>query len=244
MMSSLIISDLHLSTARPAITHSFIQLVESFYGKIHHLYILGDLFNYWVGDDYSDTEVVRVKQLLRQAKKHQIHSYFIHGNRDFLLGTGFAAETGIQILPDESPIMFAQQPAIITHGDQLCTRDSAHQQFRTMTQSIAWRKAILAKPLPERVQLAEQFRTASKANHSRQAEDIMDVTPEAVTALMEKHQVQLLIHGHTHRPAVHQLKVNHKPGQRIVLGDWEQKGWYLTDMYHTATLQSFNINAS
>ena len=240
-MSNLLISDLHLHPKRPEITQGLLQLMRSFYGKINRLYILGDLFDYWVGDDYSDTEVVRVKQLLCELQTQHVTCYFIHGNRDFLLGEHFARETGIQLLPEESRIKLKHQPAIITHGDQLCTRDTAHQQFRAMTQSASWRQQMLARPLAERIQLAEQIRQISKANYSNKAEDIMDVTPEAVHALMQRHQVPLLIHGHTHRPAVHTLHCHHQPAKRIVLGDWGAKGWYLTDVQDQLELQSFVI---
>ena len=240
-MSTLFISDLHLDASRPAATETFFEFLAGQARAATDLYILGDLFDYWVGDDYSDTEVVRVKQLLCELQTQHVTCYFIHGNRDFLLGEHFARETGIQLLPEESRIKLKHQPAIITHGDQLCTRDTAHQQFRAMTQSASWRQQMLARPLAERIQLAEQIRQISKANYSNTAEDIMDVTPEAVQTLMQRHQVPLLIHGHTHRPAVHTLHCHHQPAKRIVLGDWGAKGWYLTDAQDQLELQSFVI---
>lgn len=246
IMNKLIISDLHLSPARPQITQALIKLVDRLRKQIGALYILGDLFDYWVGDDYTDTEVKQVKKLLLSLAEDKITTFFIRGNRDFLLAEGFSEETSMRILEDETRIQFNGQPALIMHGDQLCTQDLAHQQFRSLVKTSSWQENFLQKSLEERIHLAESMRSISKANNSRKSKDIMDVDPRAVESIMDKHKVSLLIHGHTHRPAIHKLSVNNKPAQRIVLGDWHELGWYLieadTDMGKQIKLKQFVID--
>jgi UDP-2,3-diacylglucosamine hydrolase len=190
------------------------------------LYILGDFFDAWIGDDDDDSLVEEIKNELRDyAQHHQI--FFIHGNRDFLLGEQFARETGISLLPESQVIDLNGEKTLIMHGDTLCTQDVEYLKFRTMVRSPAWQQQVLSLPLPQRRRMAEDLRQKSKSMNAMKAEDIMDVTPEEVARVMADAGVQVLIHGHTHRPAKHALVLNNKDATRWVLGDWGTDGWYL-----------------
>lgn len=225
-MRSLFISDLHLGHHSPNIVNGFFRFLEDQAASADCLYILGDFFDAWVGDDDDDSLVEEIKNELRDyAKHHKI--FLIHGNRDFLLGEQFAAETGITLLPDSQVIDLDGIKTLIMHGDTLCTQDAEYLQFRAMVRNPAWQKQILSLPLPQRRQMAEDLRQKSKSMNAMKAEDIMDVTLEEVVRVMADADVQVMIHGHTHRPAKHSLVVNGKNATRWVLGDWGDSGWYL-----------------
>lgn len=225
-MRSLFISDLHLGHHLPNIVNGFFRFLDDQAASADQLYILGDFFDAWIGDDDDDSLVEEIKKQLRDyALHHQI--FFIHGNRDFLLGERFAQETGITLLPESQVIDLNGEKTLIMHGDTLCTQDAEYLTFRTMVRNPAWQQQVLSLPLPQRRRMAEDLRQKSKSMNAMKAEDIMDVTAEEVVRVMADAGVQTLIHGHTHRPAKHSLVVNNKDATRWVLGDWGKDGWYL-----------------
>lgn len=222
-MTTLFISDLHLDPSRPAVTRAFFDLLDTEVKQADALYILGDFFEVWVGDD-DDAELSRqVIAALRAVTAAGTPVYFMHGNRDFLIGAQFARETGCQLLPDPSIVDLYGKRTLLMHGDLLCIDDQAYMAFRAECRQPAWQQAVLARPLQERRLLAAKLREDSRDSTSNKAEDIMDVNTEEVDRYLREHQVELLIHGHTHRPAIHQIS----NGTRIVLGDWEQHSWVL-----------------
>ena len=224
-MASYLISDLHLDENRPDITRAFFDFLERRAAGAEALYILGDFFEVWVGDDDDAPLAAEVAEALSRFSGSGAELYLMHGNRDFLLGQDFAQRAGAILLPDPSLVTLAGQKVLLMHGDSLCTRDEEYMAFRQQARNPQWQQALLAKPLDERRQIAAQIRAASKSMNSRKAEDIMDVTPSEVEAVMRQHGVHTLIHGHTHRPARHTLEIDGEPAERIVLGDWGELGW-------------------
>lgn len=224
-MHTLFISDLHLHESRPQVTRAFFQFLYTQAVHAEALYILGDFFDAWIGDD-DDSELVQdVANGLYKLNELGVAIYFMHGNRDFLLGAGYAKKAGMELIPDGITIDLYGTPTLLMHGDSLCTDDVEYQQFRAMVRSPQWQQQILAQPLSARRTLAAQLRAKSQSMNSLKADDIMDVSPTEVVAQMEAAGVTRLIHGHTHRPARHSLIVDDKPAERIVLGDWHDSGW-------------------
>lgn len=224
-MHTLFISDLHLHESRPQVTRAFFQFLYTQAIHAEALYILGDFFDAWIGDD-DDSELVQdVASGLHKLNELGVAIYFMHGNRDFLLGEAYAKKAGMELIPDGIIIDLYGMPTLLMHGDSLCTGDIEYQQFRTMVRSPQWQQQILAQPLAARRALAAQMREKSQSMNSLKAEDILDVSPAEVIAQMDAAGVTRLIHGHTHRPARHQLVIAGKPAERIVLGDWHDSGW-------------------
>ena len=185
------------------------------------MYILGDLFDFWIGDDAADAiGQTQVIQQLHQYSKQQDDLYLLRGNRDFLLGQTFAEQSGCQLLPDETIISLNGEKVLLMHGDSLCTDDAPHQAFRQMVLDPDWQQRFLALPLHQRLQLATDARSQSELHKSLTSMEIMDVNPEAVLSTMERYRISRLIHGHTHRQAIHSLQLDGRVGERIVLGDW------------------------
>ncbi|MCW8127976.1 UDP-2,3-diacylglucosamine diphosphatase [Microbulbifer halophilus] len=224
-MTSYLISDLHLDENRPEITRAFFDFLRGPAAGAGALYILGDFFEVWIGDDDDAPLAREVADELRRYSGSGVELYLMHGNRDFLLGRDFAHRAGATLLPDPSLVTLAGQRVLLMHGDSLCTRDEEYMAFREQARDPNWQEALLAKPLDERRQIAAQIRAASKSMNSRKAEDIMDVTPEEVEKAMRQHGVHTLIHGHTHRPDRHTFTLDGEPAERIVLGDWGESGW-------------------
>jgi len=224
IVCTLFVSDLHLDAARPEITELFLRFLREEASGADALYILGDLFEAWVGDDEAGEPAASVRAALRDVVAAGTPVFVMRGNRDFLFGPRFAAESGARLLPDPAVIELYGEPTLLMHGDLLCSDDAAYQSFRSMVRRPAWQEDFLAQPLAARHEFAEKARAASKQHHGEIAESIMDVTAETVTATMARHGVNRLIHGHTHRPAIHSLGVNHRCAQRIVLGDWYTQG--------------------
>lgn len=223
-MPILFISDLHLDPSRPAITALFSAFLEEQASRAEALYILGDLFEVWIGDD-DDGELGRqVGAALKTLSRRGVPVYLLHGNRDFLLGERFAAASGAALLPESLVIDLYGTPTLIMHGDTLCTDDRAYQTFRAQVRSPAWQARMLALPLAERRAMAQRLRESSQQAVSEKPEEITDVNPEAVQRALREHGVQRLIHGHTHRPAVHDWLLDGRPARRIVLGDWYREG--------------------
>lgn len=237
MSRQLFISDLHLDPARPAVIAALAEFLEK-NTDCHALYILGDIFEAWVGDDDDSPLASEIAALLRAFASQGPELYLMVGNRDFLLGEGFCASVGATLLPDPTPIDLYGRPALLLHGDSLCTADAEYMKFRAMARSPEWQAQLLASSLEDRRALAAQLRAASKDASSNKAEDIMDVTPSEVGRVMEEANVSLMIHGHTHRPARHPVT----RGERIVLGDWDSKGWYIEASPNKIELIEFNIN--
>ncbi len=229
-MTTLFISDLHLDPTRPAVSRAFFELLEGEARSADALYILGDFFEAWIGDDDNTELNQQVAEALKTLTDAGVPCYLMHGNRDFLVGQQFAAQAGCQLLADPSVVELYGKPVLLMHGDSLCTSDQEYIAFRAQVRSPAWQQAVLSKSLEERRALAAQLRANSKDSNSNKAEDIMDVTPEEVVTALNEHQVDLMIHGHTHRPAIHSVPTQQGDATRIVLGDWLEYGWLLR--YH------------
>ena len=226
----LFISDLHLEAERPDISQAFFSFLNKHATEAQSLYILGDFFNVWIGDDYVSDLNPRVAEALYKLSKAGLKIKLMHGNRDFLLGNDFAGRCGAELIEEPYLLEAFGQQVLLMHGDVLCTRDHDYMTFRSMVRDPEWQQNFLARPMEERLAFAEQAREQSKAMSSNKAEDIMDVTPEAVRTLMQQFNIETLIHGHTHRPDVHKLHSDSgsKSARRLVLGDWEQGGWYIS----------------
>jgi UDP-2,3-diacylglucosamine hydrolase len=221
------IADLHLAQNRPDITACFLSFLEKDAPNAETLYILGDLFEYWIGDDDKNPFVVEVALALKTLSMLGTRIYYIHGNRDFLLGKSYAKACGMTLLPEVDVIDLYGKPVLIMHGDTLCTRDIAYQAFRKKSRSWWWQTMIKNLPLFVRKNIAENYRLKSASATAMKSQEIMDVTETEVVDKLELHHCQLLIHGHTHRPNIHHIQANNLPAQRIVLGDWYEQGAWL-----------------
>ena len=221
MHSSLFISDLHLCDERPATVKLFLQFLVEYAPASDRLYILGDLFDAWVGDDDDSATAARVTRALAAASG-DTDIYIMHGNRDFLLGEDFSLNSQVSLLPDPTIIQIGKQNILLTHGDQLCTRDLEYQKARQMRSQAEWLETFKSKPLTERKKIAEMYRQQSGESKSLLAEDIMDVTESAVEQWFDFYDVSLMIHGHTHRPDTHIHHVHGKECKRIVLPEWHE----------------------
>ena len=233
-MTTLFVSDLHLDAARPNLSAAFLDLLAGEARRADALYILGDLFEYWVGDDDPQPVAAQVADGLSALARSGVAVSFLRGNRDFLVGEAYAARCGMRILPDPCVIDLYGRPTLLAHGDAMCTDDLAYQAFRRQSRDPAWQAAMLAQPLQARIALAQRARAAS-VEHQRAVrpdaaeaaagrEDITDVSAATVEATFARYGVATMIHGHTHRPAIHQLVVDGMPRRRIVLGDWYEQG--------------------
>ena len=239
-MATLFVSDLHLDPERPAITELFGRFVDEEARGADALYILGDLFEAWVGDDDPSEAGAFVAAKLRTLRDAGVPVRFIRGNRDFLLGGDYARRAGMEILPDPVVVPLYGKPVLLMHGDLLCSDDTAYQAFRAQTRDPRWQSQFLSQPLAARMAFAQQARAASQAHQSGlQAqgamETITDATPATVSDTFARYGVDRIIHGHTHRPKVHEEHA----GTRIVLGDWYEQGSVLRvepDRFELATL--------
>jgi UDP-2,3-diacylglucosamine hydrolase len=225
-MTTWIISDLHLSAQRPAVTQAFLHWLKAEVAHAKTLYILGDFFEVWVGDDVlknaqHGAEFLPVVKALRQLSDSGVKLYFMHGNRDFLIGEEFAKASGLTLLADPTLIKMGNKRILLSHGDALCTDDTAYQQFRSQVRSTQWQQTFLSQPLKARIAFAEQARSQSAQNKAMQSKDIMDVNQSAVEQfLIEYEYPEVLLHGHTHRPNTHEVVIDDYICERWVLGDW------------------------
>jgi UDP-2,3-diacylglucosamine hydrolase len=226
-VTTLFISDLHLEESRPDITEAFLTFLDEKARGVDQLYILGDFFEAWIGDDERTPLQEQVAAALRKLRDSGTDIFLMHGNRDFLIGQDFCDRAGATLLDDPTVIDLHGTPTLLMHGDSLCTADVEYQKFRANMRNPQWQQMILQRPLEDRQQMARQLREISMAKNQGKEEFIMDVTPEEVVKDMEKYGVQRLIHGHTHRPAMHELTTNGSPAKRIVLGDWDRNVWWL-----------------
>ncbi|MBD3656385.1 UDP-2,3-diacylglucosamine diphosphatase [Marinobacter sp.] len=226
-MTTLFISDLHLEESRPDITRALLTFLKERATGVDALYILGDFFEAWIGDDERTPLQEDVASALKALSDSGTAVYLMHGNRDFLIGEDFCSRAGATLLDDPTVVDLYGTPTLLMHGDSLCTADVEYQKFRANMRNPQWQQMILQRPLADRQQMARQLREISMAKNQGKAESIMDVTPEEVVKALEAHGVQRLIHGHTHRPAIHELEANGEPARRIVLGDWDTHVWWL-----------------
>lgn len=229
MSAVLLLSDVHLAPDLPRCTAGLKALLGALPDSCSAVYVLGDLFEVWVGDDNHTAYLDDIRACFRALTDRGISLHFCHGNRDFLLGRGpagtppFAEQVGAVMLPEAEVVTLAGQPVLLMHGDQLCTLDQAYMAFRQQSRSEAWQKQMLEKPLDQRIMVADFWRMQSKAANSNKAENIMDVTPDEVLRVMTEAGVHTLLHGHTHRPQRHVLTLpDGSAGERIVLGDWRE----------------------
>ena len=232
------ISDLHLSDKHPELTQAFFVFLNESKEACTHLYILGDLFETWIGDDDDLPLHNEIKQALLSFTTNGPKTFFMHGNRDFLIGNDFAKDTGITILPDPYTLEINDQKVVLSHGDFLCTDDKDYINFRNQVREKDWQTNFLNKTLDERKKIAANLRTDSKEATSKKADSITDVNEQSVLNFVNQHEPDLFIHGHTHRPNIH----NAGSSKRIVLGDWGNHGWVLNINDQDFELEKFSIS--
>jgi len=221
---TIFISDLHLDANNSVITRIFLQFLSNVDSTIDAIYILGDLFETWIGDDDNTEFHMKIKCALKSLINKGVPIYLLHGNRDFLIGKKFIDETGCIYLPDETKLQIYQMPILVMHGDTLCTHDHSYIKARKKMRSKFLQKLFLLLPLNFRRKIADKIRTASKQHTASKSQEIMDVTQGEVERVMPKYGVYHLIHGHTHRPNIHRFNLNQSQATRIVLGAWHEKG--------------------
>jgi UDP-2,3-diacylglucosamine hydrolase len=226
-MAVLFISDLHLDPARPESTADFVAFTEHEARTAAQLYILGDLFEAWIGDDDDDPALKPIIAAIAALTEAGTDCYFMHGNRDFLVGNTLCAETGLKLLDEFESIDLYGDPVLLTHGDLLCTDDVRYLELRRQLRDPAWQRDFLGKTLDERRRIAADLRQLSQTEMAAKSEAIMDVNETTVRDTMRRFGVQLLLHGHTHRPAIHCFDIDGRPAKRIVLHDWYGRGGYV-----------------
>jgi len=242
----LFISDLHLEESRPDITRTLLQFLNINSGKCAALYILGDLFEVWIGDDEQNPLIDEITSALRGFHVAGSSIYLMHGNRDFLIGDNFAKRCGAELIEDPCILKTEAGHIVLLHGDTLCTDDLEYMQFRAQVRQQIWQQEFLAKPLDDRRAFAQKARQASQKTAGIKNNSIMDVNGQAVLDLFNQFQENMMLHGHTHRPAVHELAFSNPingqiKGQRIVLGDWNNKAWYAETQSKEISLLSFDL---
>ena len=219
-MTALFISDLHLTAGDAETTRRFVDFMNGPARTADELYILGDLFEAWLGDDDDDPRLEPIVAALQSLTADGVACSLMHGNRDFLLGERFCAATGTRLLGDYERITVHGQPVLLTHGDLLCTDDTRYLTLRAELRSLQWQREFLSKPLAERRQIASDLRQLSATEIAQKSDYNMDVNQTAVESAMREHDVTLLLHGHTHRPGVHRFDLEAREATRIVLGAW------------------------
>ena len=223
---TIFLSDIHLCESRPSITDAFVSFLNKVTNEVDALYILGDLFEYWIGDDSNQHE--NVIEALKKLTNRHIQVFLMHGNRDFLIGSAFEKKTGAVLLNDPILVEIYGKKILLCHGDTLCTDDIEYQSFRDKIRSESWKNKFLKKSLSERVSIANEFRKESELNKKKKSVEIMDVNLDEVNrTLIQFNYPDFLIHGHTHRPNQHSINLDGHQIQRIVLGDWYEQGSYL-----------------
>lgn len=236
-MSALFISDLHIDETRPAVLAGLRRLVDTEAPSVDALYVLGDLVEVWVGDDDDGHLATSIRDALTVASQ-RCAVHVMHGNRDFLIGTQLAEQTGARLIDDPSVVEVDNQPVLLAHGDAYCTRDVEYQRLRALFRSTTWQNEVLSSTLEERRALAASLRAKSIAANENKAANIMDVTPSTIRQAMDDAAVSLMVHGHTHRPGIHDLGGGRR---RIVLGDWDRCGWKLRLDRGDANLSCFPL---
>lgn len=227
MGQTLFIADLHLSAERLDVRDGFVTFLAAQAEKADTLFILGDLFEVWIGDDLIIPEYIPVLEALRALTQSGVGVYLQHGNRDFLLGEEFARLSGCRLIPDPYVIDLYGTATLLMHGDTLCTDDLEYQQFRQQVRDPRWQRQFLSLPAEQRVKMAKHYREESKQRSKTKSPTIMDVNQQAVETALQRHQVLRLIHGHTHRPAVHNFQIDGVAAMRFVVGDWHDNATIL-----------------
>ena len=228
MPHTLFISDLHLSPDTPEATNTLLRFLRETAPAADALYVLGDLFEYWIGDEgLAQPYAEEIAKALRALADGDVRVYFMHGNRDFLIGERFALASGMKLLTDPAVVDLYGTRTLLMHGDTLCSDDIEYQKFRAMVRNPAWQRDFLAKPLAERVRMAREVRGMSESAKQVKNMTIMDVAPATVDNAFRTHEYARLIHGHTHRPARHEHNVDGRDCERWVLADWYDHGSYL-----------------
>jgi UDP-2,3-diacylglucosamine hydrolase len=240
--NTLFISDLHLSDERPEITALFLHFLHNAAAKTQALYILGDLFEVWLGDDAVLPAYQPVLEGLRTLTGSGVPVYVMHGNRDFLMGGLFARQSGCRLIPDPTIIDLNGERTLLMHGDTLCSDDLEYQRFRIQVRDPETRKQFLGLPIEQRIAVAKHYREQSRIRTRDKAEEIMDVNQQTVANTMREYGVRRLIHGHTHRPAIHCFCLDDRPARRMVLGDWYEQGSML--ICDSAGCQLKTVNAA
>lgn len=223
-MAILFISDLHIDSTRPDITEQFIEFLRTEARGADALYILGDLFESWVGDDAADAGQSAAIAELRSLTAAGVPCFVMHGNRDFLLGRQFCSSSGVQLLPDPLLVTLYGEPVLVMHGDALCTDDRAYQRLRATVRDADWQRQFLALSVAARRALAGAARVGSRAHTAGAPYAVTDVNAESVASALRNAGAATLLHGHTHRPGIHPLEVEGRACTRIVLGDWYTQG--------------------
>ncbi len=243
-MSTLCIADLHLSPERPAITRAFLRFLEQQGQQAEELYILGDLFETWVGDDAMDATFHRpIIEALRAFADSGRGLYLIHGNRDFMIDRQFLDASGATLIDDPLPVMMQGRRVVLSHGDLLCTDDHGYQRFRRLLRNRITVRLLKSLPRSVRERISGNLRSQSQETNQYKSRALMDVNEQAVAALLGEHGGELLIHGHTHRPGRHPVHLEARTCERIVLGDWAAQGWYLEVEPQQLSLIPFAIAA-
>ena len=240
-MRYLFISDLHLEAQRPDITRAFLRFLDEQASQAEALYILGDFFEVWLGDDNPDPLADQVSNALLALSRRGTSIYLMHGNRDFLIGRDFCRRSGCTLLSDPTVIELNGERVLLMHGDSLCTDDIGYMRMRRWLRNPLSLFILRNLPLQTRHRIGRKLRNESQQRTRYKALDITDVNQDEVLRVMREHQVSTLIHGHTHRPAVHSLEVDGKTVQRIVLGDWDRDGWMLELDEDGCRLGSFKL---
>jgi UDP-2,3-diacylglucosamine hydrolase len=231
------ISDIHLSENNPHLTDAFKAFLNESKKTCTHLFILGDLFEIWIGDDDDSSFIQDIKKAIIQFTTDGPETFLMHGNRDFLLGENFANEVGISLLPDPYTLDINGLKVILSHGDFLCTDDIDYINFRNQVRSKDWQNDFLSKSIEERKQIAQSLRSDSKKATSNKSLEITDVNLETINNFIQKNKPDIFIHGHTHRPKIHK----HNLTKRVVLGDWDNYGWYFSIEENNLNLKKFKI---
>ena len=240
-MRTVLISDLHLTPDRQDIAQAFFDFLHKTASGADRLYILGDFFEYWLGDDTMDAFALQVAAALRNTSRYGTRVFLLHGNRDFLIGEAFCRQANCTLIPDPTKIELGGQPVLLMHGDTLCTDDVRYLRYRRIVRNSLVQKLFLASPAVLRRSVARSLRRNSSSAHSRTERPVFyDVTSQAVDAAMGT-EIRLLIHGHVHRAATYDLNGGR---QRLVLGDWDKEGWYILHSHEGLFLKSFPIAAT
>ncbi|MFC5698293.1 UDP-2,3-diacylglucosamine diphosphatase [Pseudomonas sp. GCM10022186] len=238
----LLISDLHLEEERPDITRAFLHFLQTRALGAEALYILGDFFEAWIGDDAMTPFQHSIATALRKLADSGTRIFLMHGNRDFMIGRAFCREAGCTLLPDPSLVQMNGEPVLLMHGDSLCTRDQAYMRLRRWLRNPVSLFILRNLPLATRHKLARKLRKESRMQTRQKTAEITDVTPEEIPRILRQYGVKTLIHGHTHRPASHELDLDGQPARRIVLGDWDHQGWVLQVDEHGFLQTPFSVD--
>lgn len=226
-MAVLFLSDLHLDPSRPVAIEQFLKFTADEARTAASVYILGDLFEAWIGDDDDDARLRPIVEAIAELTAAGVDCHFMHGNRDFLVGERFAAETGVNLLEEFAVVEVAGGPLLLTHGDLLCSDDTRYMTLRAQLRAPAWQREFLGKSLAERRAIAAGLRDLSRSEMAAKPEAIMDVNEDTVAETMRRFGVRRMLHGHTHRPAIHRFDLDGGAAMRVVLGDWYETGSYL-----------------